>query len=100
MPMSLLLAGNGSYDTPYNINFLEDPLAKSLVYLNQDVLQSKLPIFFENLNTLLAKLSFFKFNRTTMHDLNEIIEWIDMGNKALFNPVDCKATLYIFENFY
>jgi len=49
---------------------------------------------------LLAKLSFFKFNRTTMHDLNEIIEWIDMGNKALFNPVDCKATLYIFENFY
>jgi len=35
-----------------------------------------------------------------MRDLDEIIEWVDMGNKSLFNPLDCKAILYIFENFY
>lgn len=36
----------------------------------------------------------------TMRDLDEIIDWIDLGNKTLFNPVDVKATLYIFENYY
>jgi hypothetical protein len=36
----------------------------------------------------------------TMRDLDQIIEWVEMGNKSLFNPLDCKATLYIFENFY
>ena len=35
-----------------------------------------------------------------MRDLDQIIEWVEMGNKSLFNPLDCKATLYIFENFY
>ena len=30
----------------------------------------------------------------------EIIEWIELGNKALFNPLDTKATLYLFENSY
>ena len=35
-----------------------------------------------------------------MRDLDEIIDWIDLGNKTLFNPVDVKATLYIFENYY
>jgi len=98
--LSLLFAGNGSFDTPYYLNYMDDPLAKSLVYLNAEVLKKKLPIFFENLNTLLAKLSFYKFNRMTMRDLDEIIEWVEMGNKSLFNPLDCKATLYIFENFY
>ena len=49
--------------TPYKINFTEDPLAKSIVFLDKAQLQSRLPPFFENLNTLLDKLSFFKFNR-------------------------------------
>ena len=63
-------------------------------------MKEKLPIFFENLNTLLAKLSFYKFNRQIMRDLGEVIDWIEMGNKTLFNPLDTKATLFLFENSY
>lgn len=35
-----------------------------------------------------------------MKDLNDVIDWVDMGNKTLFNPLDTKATLYLFENSY
>jgi len=35
-----------------------------------------------------------------MEDLGEILEWIELGNKTLFNPLDTKATLYLFENVY
>lgn len=34
--MTLMLAGNGTLSTPYAINFLDDCLAKSLVYLNKE----------------------------------------------------------------
>jgi hypothetical protein len=100
LPMCLMLNGNGTFGTPYSVNFENDPLAKSLVLLNKDVLKSKLPLFFANLNTLLAKLSFYKFNRQSMRDLDEVIDWVDMGNKSLFASLDVKATLYLFENSY
>ena len=35
-----------------------------------------------------------------MRDLGEVLEWIELGNKTLFNPLDTKATLYLFENTY
>ena len=35
-----------------------------------------------------------------MRDLAEIVDWIELGNKTLFNPLDTKATLYLFENSY
>lgn len=98
--MTLLLAGNGTLSTPYRLNFLDDPLAKSLVYLNKEVLQSKLPPFFQNLNTLLDKVCFYKFNHQTMQDLSDVIEWIDIGNKTLFEPLGVSCTLYVFENSY
>ena len=63
LPMTLLLAGSGTFNNPYYLNFEDDPLAKSLVYLHKDSMKKKLPIFFENLNTLLTKTSFFKSNR-------------------------------------
>jgi len=46
MPLTLLLAGNGTLDTPYELNFIDDPLAKSLVYLDYQKLRSRLPPFF------------------------------------------------------
>jgi hypothetical protein len=46
LPLTLLLAGNGTIDTPYQLNFIDDPLAKSLVYLDEQRLRSKLPPFF------------------------------------------------------
>ena len=100
LPITLLSGGNGSLSTPYKINYLNDPLAKSLVYLDPTTLKSKLPYFFQNLNTLLDKLCFFKFNRQTMKDLTDVIEWVELGNKTLFKPVDCKMQLYVFENSY
>ena len=30
-----------------------------------------------------------------MRDLGEIIDWIELGNKTLFNPLDTKATLHV-----
>jgi len=98
--MTLLLAGDGSMSTPYKLNFTENPLAKSIVFLDKTQLQTRLPPFFENLNTLLDKLSFFKFNRQTMKDLSDVIEWIEVGNKTIFNPLDTQMTLYLFENSY
>ena len=35
-----------------------------------------------------------------MRDLNEIIDWVELGNKSLFYTLDVKATLYVFENSY
>ena len=35
-----------------------------------------------------------------MKDLSEVLEWIELGNKALFNTLDVKMTLYMFENSY
>jgi len=32
--------------------------------------------------------------------LSEVIDWVEMGNKTLFNPLETKATLYLFENSY
>lgn len=95
-----MLAGSGTYAQPYALNFTEDPLAKSLVILNPPMLKSRLPLFMDNLNTLLAKLSFYKFNRQAMADLDEVLNWIDLGNKSLFLGLHVKATLYLFENSY
>lgn len=79
-----MLAGNGTLSTPYRVNFTDDPLAKSIIFLNKAILQKKLPLFFENLNSLLDKVCFYKFNRQTMKDLSDVIEWIELGNKTLF----------------
>jgi len=35
-----------------------------------------------------------------MKDLSEVLEWIELGNKALFAPEGVKMVLYLFENSY
>jgi hypothetical protein len=100
LPIALMLSGSGTFNSPYCLNFETDPYAKSLVYFNQEQLKVKLPLFFDNLNTQLSKLSFFKTNRQAMKDLGDVIDWVETGNKTLFNPVNIKAVLYIFENSY
>jgi hypothetical protein len=82
------------------LNFENDPYAKSIVFFDEKSLKKGLPLFFDNLNTLLGKMSFFKLNRQSMKDLNDIIDWIDVGNKTLFNPINLKVCLYMFENSY
>ena len=100
LPLTLMLAGSGTFNSPYYVNFEDDALAKSIVYFNQATLKDSLPLWFENLNTLLSKTSFYKLSGAASKDLAQVIDWIEMGNKTLFNPLDTKATLYIFENSY
>lgn len=95
-----MLSGCGTFNSPYYLNFENDPYAKALVYLNEDKMKKDLPLFFNNLNGLLSKLSFFKLGVQVMKDLSDVIAWIEVGNKTLFNPQNVKATLFLFENSY
>lgn len=54
----------------------------------------------DNLNTIIGKLSFFQIKNITMMNLNELMQWVELGNKALFNPNGIMATIYILENSY
>ena len=98
--MTLILAGRGTYNSPFRLNFESDPVAKSIVYFNVQTLRDHLPLFFSNLNTLLARLSFDSLPGRLLHDLGEVLDWIELGNKTLFNPLDTKATLFLFQNVY
>ena len=100
LPINLMLSGCGTFNSPYYLNFENDPYAKALVYLNEDKMKKDLPLFFNNLNGLLSKLSFFKLGVQTMKDLSDVIAWIEVGNKTLFNPQNVKATFFLFENSY
>ena len=68
--------------------------------LNTLLFKKKLPPFFENLNTLLDKLCFYKFNVLTIKDLGDVLDWVDLGNKKYFFPMDLKISLFVFENSY
>ena len=95
LPISLLLNGCGTFNSPYAVSYDDDPYAQQI-----GMFADKVPLFFANLNTLLSKLSFYKLNRQAMKDLADVVDWIDQGNKALFNRAGVKATLYLFENAY
>ena len=99
-PQTLLVSGNGTFNNPFYFNFENDPLAKSLVLINKSYLQNKLPMFFENLNSYLMRLTFYNFSGMILKDLNALLEWIDYGNKFIFNPLNFKMVLYLFENSY
>lgn len=98
--MPILLAGSGTYNNPYKIDFIEDTYAKSLVLIKYDFFKEKLPIFLENFNSQLYKLSFFKLEKQVMRDLGNVVEWLEKANRAMFNHFDMKCVLYIIENQY
>jgi hypothetical protein len=49
--MSILLAGNGTYNHPYNLDFVNDPFAKSIVLIKYDFFKETFPVFLENFNS-------------------------------------------------
>lgn len=51
VPIYILLAGNGTFNNPYNLDFQDDIYVKSLVLLKFDFFQDKLAIFLENFNS-------------------------------------------------
>lgn len=60
LPQAILLAGNGTLNSPYMLEFFDDTFAKSVALMKLEFFRDKLPIFFENFNTALSKLSFYK----------------------------------------
>jgi hypothetical protein len=98
VPMALLLAGSGTYNTPYNLDFIKDSYIKSLVLIKFDYFRNKLPVFFENFNSHLSKLSFYKLEVQVMRDLGNVVAWLEKANRSLFNHFHIKAVLYIIEN--
>lgn len=98
LPMPILLAGAGTYNHPYKIDFVEDAYVKSLVLMDQPFLQDKLPPFLENFNSELGKLSFYKLHAIVTRDLYNVVKWIEKSNRVMFNHFNVKCVLYICEN--
>jgi hypothetical protein len=98
LPMPVLLAGAGTYNSPYHVDFVEDSYVKSIVLINYDFLKDKLPPFLENFNSQLSKLSFSKLQPQVMRDLYNVVKWIEKANKSMFNHFNVKCVLYICEN--
>lgn len=100
LPMPVLLAGSGTFNTPYNLDFIDDTFAKSLVLIKFEYFAEKMPIFLENFNSQLAKLSFYKLETQVMRDLRNVVSWLEKANRAMFNHFNIKVVLYIIENQY
>ena len=98
--MPILLAGSGTYNNPYLLDFIDDTYAKSLVLIKYDFFKETLPIFLENFNSQLNKLSFYKLEMQVMRDLGNVVEWLEKANRAMFNHFDIKCVLCIVENQY
>ena len=98
LPMTLLLSGNGTFNHPYQFDFENDSYVKSLVLVNFDHLKDKLPIFLQNFNTQLSKLSFYKLQAQVTRDLYKTVQWVERANKYMFYHFNVKCTLYILEN--
>lgn len=98
LPMPVLLAGSGTFNTPYNLDFVNDTYAKSIVLIEFEYFSEKMPIFLENFNSQLAQLSFYKLEQHVMRDLRNVVAWLEKANRAMFNHFGMKAVLYIIEN--
>jgi hypothetical protein len=48
--MPILLSGSGTFNNPYNLDYVGDVFAKSLVLIKFDFFKDKLPVFLENFN--------------------------------------------------
>ena len=51
LPMPILLSGSGTFNNPYNLDYINDVFAKSLVLIKYEFFKDKLPVFLENFNT-------------------------------------------------
>jgi hypothetical protein len=49
--MPILLAGSGTFNHPFMLDFENDTYAKSLALINFEFMHDKLPVFLENFNS-------------------------------------------------
>jgi len=100
LPLPILLSGAGTFNHPYKLDYEEDTYAKALTLIQFDFLSEKLPVFLENFNSQLSKLSFLKLETQVMRDLQKTVRWLEKANSALFQHFNIKCVLYIVENQY
>ena len=98
LPMPVVLAGNGTFNHPYQLDFQNDSYVKSIVLIHFTFLKDKLPIFLQNFNTQLSKLSFYKLQPQVTRDLYKTVQWVERANRFMFNHFNIKGSLYILEN--
>jgi hypothetical protein len=70
------------------------------VLIDFEYFKDKLPVFLENFNSQLSKLSFYKLEIQTIRDLSKTVRWIEQANSAMFNHFGIKCVFYIIENQY
>ena len=98
--MPFLLSGSGTFNHPYQLDFIIDPLIKSIALIKFDFFKEKLPVFLENFNSQLNKLSFYKTEVQVMRDLQKAVRWLERANTCMFHHFGVKAVLYVVENSY
>mmetsp|Transcript_13587 Transcript_13587/g.21222 ORF Transcript_13587/g.21222 Transcript_13587/m.21222 type:complete len:434 (+) Transcript_13587:2517-3818(+) len=90
------LLGDGGFSRPFFLDFVEDPLCKSIALWDNLHAHLLLPVF-DNLNSLLSALNFGKLEPELRSDLDRIITLVKTANKGVFLPAGFKATLYLIE---
>jgi hypothetical protein len=98
IPMPVLLAGAGTYNHPYHVDYIEDTYVKSIVLMDYQFMEDKIPAFLENFNSELSQLSFFKLHGIVARDLYNVIKWVERSNRLMFNHLNVKCVLHICEN--
>lgn len=98
LPMEVMCAGVGTFNHPFRVNYQDDPYLKQIVFLKFDFLKDKLPVFLDNFNTQISKLSFFKLHVQILRDLSKTVRWMENANKTMFNHFGVKCTLFVVEN--
>ena len=71
--MPIILSGNGTFNHPYQFDFETDTFAKSIVLIHFEYLKDKLPVFLQNFNSQLSKLSFYKLQAQVTRDLYKTV---------------------------
>ena len=100
LPMTVVIGGNGTFNAPYHIDYEHDAYIKSMVNINKTELKSRMPQFLENLDSLLNKVSFYKFTAVILKDLSALLDHIEFCNAHMFYKENVKMTLYLFQNSY
>ena len=95
MPQTFFLSGEGLYYNPYNLDFENDPIIKSIGLKTQNHKIWKK--FVMNLNSKLRSISPFSFNWFLRRQIFNTLNFINKANHNIFKYYDFKISLWIVE---
>lgn len=97
LPLTFMWSGTGTYLCPFTIN-IGDPLLKSVVKLFHDQkTQKSIPEFYEKLNLLVNRISFYDFPSITFRCISAVLECIHKMNRDYLIKNKFKIYLYVYE---